>query len=121
VPGRIRTRNRKPCVNSLHLFNGSPAAGLSGHVALEGASRGIRSNIVVPGNIDTPLRRMQQWERAKDDQAPIVAAPMLSPVGRQGTGWDLAHATTYLLSDEAAYVTAQVVAIDGGLTSLGLR
>jgi NAD(P)-dependent dehydrogenase (short-subunit alcohol dehydrogenase family) len=93
--------------------------GLSGHVALEGGARGIRSNIVAPGNIDTPARLNLLWRRAGGGDQPRTPSPMLSPVGRQGTGWDIGYMTVFLLSDESTFVTAQILPVDGGLAAIG--
>ena len=41
------------------------------------------------------------------------------PLRRQGTAWDVAYATVFLLSDEAAYITAQSIVVDGGLSQIG--
>ena len=40
------------------------------------------------------------------------------PLGRFGTGWDVAYATLFLLGNEAHYITAQTIAVDGGLTGI---
>jgi len=94
-------------------YDASKAAlgGLMRHVALEGSRRGIRANVVAPGLMDTPLGRAAS--RGRPSRARTVV-----PLGRQGTGWDTAHATLFLLSDESAYVTGQTLVIDGGLTAL---
>lgn len=73
-------------------------------LAREVASHGITVNAVAPGLIDTPMTR---------------AAPDLghrAPVGRLGTPREVGALVAFLASEEAAYITGQVITIDGGLT-----
>jgi len=97
----------------LPAYDASKAAlfGLCRHVAFEGARRFIRANVIAPGLMDTSIGRLATRGR------PNRAATSI-PLGRQGTGWETAYAALFLISDESAYITAQMLAVDGGLSGL---
>jgi NAD(P)-dependent dehydrogenase (short-subunit alcohol dehydrogenase family) len=99
--------------SGLPAYDTSKAAigGLCRHVAHEGARRGVRANVVAPGLIDTPIGRAASAGRPSRDRTPV-------PLQRQGTAWEIAYATVFLLSHEASYITGQTLAVDGGLTAL---
>jgi NAD(P)-dependent dehydrogenase (short-subunit alcohol dehydrogenase family) len=86
-------------------------AGLMRHAGIEGERRGIRVNIVAPGLMDTSIGREATRGRPGRAKTPV-------PLGRQGTGWETAYAALFLMSDEAAYITGQILAVDGGMTGL---
>lgn len=95
------------------VYDASKAAihGLCRHVAMEGEKRLIRTNVVAPGLMDTPLGRSATRGRPGRAKTNV-------PLGRQGTGWETAYAALFLMSNEAAYVTGQILVVDGGLTGL---
>jgi NAD(P)-dependent dehydrogenase (short-subunit alcohol dehydrogenase family) len=86
--------------------------GLCRHVALEGARKGVRANVLAPGLIDTPLGRAASAGRPGRERTGI-------PLGRQGTAWEVAQAALFLLSDESSYITGQTLVVDGGLAMSG--
>jgi NAD(P)-dependent dehydrogenase (short-subunit alcohol dehydrogenase family) len=86
--------------------------------AITYAPRGIRMNCVLPGLMYTPLVAKLAEEFAGGDLEGFVAKRNAAvPIGHMGEGWDVAHAALFLASDEAKYVTATELVVDGGLTA----
>ncbi len=90
-------------------------------VAMGYARRGIRCNTVIPGLMHTPLveHRLVRQLGANDAEALIARRHASVPVGHMGSGWDVAHAVLFLVSDEAKYITGTELAVDGGFTAAG--
>lgn len=90
---------------------------LSRATALVYAKKGIRCNTVVPGLMHTPLveQRLARQLGCQDVAALIAHRHSLVPMGRMGDAWDVAHAVLFLVSDEARYITATEIVVDGGL------
>jgi 3-oxoacyl-[acyl-carrier protein] reductase len=82
--------------------------GLTKTTARELASRGITCNAIAPGLIETDLT-------ADLPEAATEALKTLTPLGYVGSVEDVAAAAVYLASDEARYVTGQVLGVDGGI------
>ncbi len=81
-------------------------------LALLGGPRDIRVNTVVPGMVDTPNGREAGAGRPSRGKGENL------PFRRQATGWEIAHAALFFMSDESVYVTAQHLAVDSGVTGL---
>lgn len=88
-------------------------------IALEYAARGVRANAILPGLMNTPLvtNSMQGTFGASDSASLIAARDALCPTGKMGTAWDVAHASLFLASHEASYVTGHELVVDGGLSA----
>jgi len=86
-------------------------------VAFQYAPRGIRANVILPGLMKTPMvayygkdvygDNLDEMWRARDS---------MSPTGKQGEPWDIAHAALFLASDDAKYITGTTLIVDGGVT-----
>jgi NAD(P)-dependent dehydrogenase (short-subunit alcohol dehydrogenase family) len=105
-----------------HVAYSASKAGViafSKSVAMAYAKKGIRCNTVVPGLMHTPLveHRLVRQLGANDAEALIAKRNAAVPLGHMGTGWDIAHAVLYLVSDEAKFVTATEIVVDGGSTA----
>lgn len=80
-------------------------------LAVEFSKQGVTVNTVVPSSIDTPSvekKRAAGLIPSAEDMGKYI------PVGRVGTGADIAGAVSYLVSDDASYVTGQTLSVNGG-------
>jgi NAD(P)-dependent dehydrogenase (short-subunit alcohol dehydrogenase family) len=80
-------------------------------MAIDHAPQGIRVNCIAPGPIYTPMVAsdgMSDELRERRRKA--------SPLGVEGTGWDVGYAALFLVSDEARYITGTVLPVDGGVS-----
>jgi NAD(P)-dependent dehydrogenase (short-subunit alcohol dehydrogenase family) len=106
------------CLSSISAFAGQPgqavygpskfiASGLTKHLAIDLATKGVRVNAVAPGTISTPAV-------AKMSKEGIDAVVKLHPLGRMGRPEEVAAAILFLASDEASFITGAVLPVDGG-------
>lgn len=124
----LRRREAKPVPQGRVVFFGSVAAQLGGYrssaayigakaavhgyakaFAREASHLGITANVIAPGLIDTDMLRSTVGSSGE-----LVAASQNIPLGRIGTVDDVASAVQYLISPAAAYVTGNVIDVNGG-------
>lgn len=88
-------------------------------IALQYARRGIRSNCVLPGLMDTPMiyAGLQDAYADGDREEMARIRGEQCPMGRMGDAWDVARAVLFLASDDAGYITATELVVDGGITA----
>jgi 2-keto-3-deoxy-L-fuconate dehydrogenase len=91
--------------------------GMTKSIAADYVTRGIRCNAICPATVESPsleerLRATGDYEAAR---ATFIAR---QPMGRIGQPDEIAALAVYLASDEAAFVTGQAIAIDGGWTNI---
>lgn len=114
---RRRAPGRIVCMASVSGLNGNRGqvnysaskAGIIGAakaLALELAKRNITVNCVAPGLIDTDI---------VDEHVPVAEILKAIPAARMGTPAEVAHAVRFLMHEQAAYITRQVIAVNGGL------
>jgi NAD(P)-dependent dehydrogenase (short-subunit alcohol dehydrogenase family) len=89
--------------------------------AVQYAPQNIRVNAVLPGLMKTPMVEHSAGLAASyakgDIEAMWRARDAQVPMGHMGDAWDIAHAVLFLVSDEARYITATEIVVDGGLTA----
>jgi NAD(P)-dependent dehydrogenase (short-subunit alcohol dehydrogenase family) len=85
--------------------------GLTKALAVEYAPHGITVNTIPPGFIDTPMARRAE---ERGDLPSIDAVAARTPVRRAGTPDDIAAACAFLVSEEAGYITGQIIGVNGG-------
>jgi 3-oxoacyl-[acyl-carrier protein] reductase len=121
--GMMRRRwGRIVNVTSVVAFTGNPGQanyaaakagmlGMTKSLAAEVASRGITVNCIAPGFIQTPMT-----DTLSEEQRARLLERV--PLGRLGSGADVAAAVGYLVSEEAAYVTGQTLHVNGGMAMI---
>lgn len=107
VVGLTGVRNR-----SAYSTSKGAIIALTRNMAMDLAPQGIRVNCVCPGFTRTPLTKGLLSDPVKE--AKLLA---LHPLGRLGEAEDIANAIAFLISSEAAWITGQSIAVDGGFTA----
>jgi len=89
--------------------------GLTKSVAADYVGQGLRCNAIAPGTVQSPSldERINAFDDPVQARRDFIAR---QPMGRLGTAEEVAALAVYLACDESAYVTGQVIAIDGGIT-----
>jgi NAD(P)-dependent dehydrogenase (short-subunit alcohol dehydrogenase family) len=126
IPAMIRTAGGGAIVNissisalrprGLTAYSVSKGAviALTKAMAVDHGPQGIRVNCVFPGPVYTPMvygRGMTEQARETRRKASVL--------GREGTGWDIGAAVRFLLSEQARFITGQILGVDGGATLVG--
>ena len=88
------------------------ASGITKHLAIEWADRGIRVNAVAPGTINT--ERVQQLPDEPGGPEYLEAIKKMHPMGRIGEPVEVAKAILFLASDDASFITGAILPVDGG-------
>jgi NAD(P)-dependent dehydrogenase (short-subunit alcohol dehydrogenase family) len=126
IPAMIRTAGGGSIVNissisalrprGLTAYSASKGAviALTKAMAVDHGPQNIRVNCVCPGPVYTPMVYARgMTEQARDTRRKA------SVLGREGTGWDIGAAVRFLLSEQARYITGQILSVDGGATLVG--
>lgn len=126
IPAMIETAGQGSIVNissisalrprGLTAYSTSKGAviALTRAMAVDHAEDNIRVNCVAPGPVYTPLVYAGGMSPEARERRRLA-----SPMGIEGTGWDVGHAVVFLASDHARYITGQTLVVDGGATLVG--
>jgi len=92
--------------------------GLTKAVAADFIKKGVRANAICPGTIQSPSLDERVKALAKSSGQPVASIRQAfvdrQPMGRLGTGHEVAMLAVYLASDESSYTTGQIHLVDGG-------
>jgi NAD(P)-dependent dehydrogenase (short-subunit alcohol dehydrogenase family) len=92
---------------------------LTRQMAVDYAAEGIRVLAVCPGSIDTEMVRAAAAQEPDGLKAALERFGRTHPIGRIGTGQDIANVVLFLASDKASFMTGEYVCVDGGYMALG--
>jgi len=112
VTGSLASERGMPN-NIAYVASKHGVLGLARAAAVEAAPYNVRVNCVLPGLIETPM--LMQLDPASPPQAIRERLAVGVPLGRIGTADELAELACFLLSDRASHITAQTIAVDGGI------
>jgi NAD(P)-dependent dehydrogenase (short-subunit alcohol dehydrogenase family) len=89
--------------------------GLTKSVAADYVGQGVRCNAIGPGTVQSPSldERIAAFPDPEQARKDFIAR---QPMGRLGTAEEVASLAVYLACDESAYISGQIIAIDGGMT-----
>jgi NAD(P)-dependent dehydrogenase (short-subunit alcohol dehydrogenase family) len=99
--------------NAAYVASKHAVLGLARAAAVEAAPYNVRVNCVLPGLIETPM--LMQLDPDAPAEAVRTTLGSGVPMGRIGTAEELAELACFLLSDAASHITAQSIAVDGGI------
>lgn len=88
---------------------------ITNQLAGQFGDKGVRFNTISPGAIMTPLNEKRV---ENEGEGFLEASQKMSPMGRMGTGKEVAMTAVFLASDESAFITGTDIVVDGGLSSL---
>ena len=112
VTGSLASERGMPH-NVAYVASKHAVLGLARAAAVEAAPHNVRVNCVLPGLIETPM--LMQLDQTSSPQAIRDRLGAAVPMGRIGTAEELAELVCFLLSDRASHITAQTIAVDGGI------
>ncbi|MBH1966288.1 MAG: SDR family oxidoreductase [Comamonadaceae bacterium] len=105
-------------------YSASKAAvlGFSRSVALQYAKQGIRSNVLMPGLMNTPMVRqplisLADGYHTQSIEEMLAKRDQQCPMGHMGDAWDVANTSLWLASDESKYITSAEIVVDGGISA----
>jgi NAD(P)-dependent dehydrogenase (short-subunit alcohol dehydrogenase family) len=99
--------------SSGHSMQKAGLHALTHNLAIELAEHKIRVNAVAPAAVKTPA--LERWVPTNEIDSTLDTFAPLHPLGRVGTPTDVANAVTYLLSDQASWITGAILNVDGGI------
>jgi NAD(P)-dependent dehydrogenase (short-subunit alcohol dehydrogenase family) len=99
--------------SSGHSMQKAGLHALTHNLAIELAGHKIRVNAVAPAAVKTPA--LERWVPKDEIDTTLDTFAPLHPLGRVGTPADVANAVTYLLSDQASWITGAILNVDGGI------
>lgn len=93
---------------------------LTENLAAANARYGVRANAILPGKINTPMAIEARVAAGRGTREEIIATrDKMVPLGKMGSGWDVAYAALFLHSDEARFITGISLPVDGGEAVVG--